>query len=108
MSTKVTDLEKFVLEEIWRPYWPSHPDAAPRTEPTRWASAQTEGYETGLKRLGRKRHTINETLEHLQAHQGTDWHHMIIGRIYRIGFRFPNYIQHPLVDYIKQQLGEHQ
>lgn len=105
MSTKVTDLEKFVREEIWAPYWPSHPDCGPGRPKTRFTSRMPENYTDGLKRMGRKRHTVDETLEQLQAHQGTDWHNMVIGRIYRIGFRFPKYIQHPLVDYLKQQLG---
>lgn len=99
MSTKVTDLEKFVREEVWRPYWPSHPEAGPRLSPS-----TPEPYQHGLKRLGRRRHTPMETRNHLLEHRDTEWHRMVIGRLARIGFWFPTYIVHPLVDYLDEEM----
>lgn len=100
MSTKITDLDKF-LDEIWHPYWPSHPDCGPRQKTNGWGDSYPENYRQGLERMVRKRHTLNETLQQLRDLEGTDWHRMVIDRLAKIGFRFPKYIQHPLVGYIE-------
>lgn len=100
MSTKVTDLEEF-LDEIWRPYWPAHPDVGPRRTPS-----TPENYREGLKRMGRRRHSLDETLGQLRAHRGTEWERMVIGRIAKVGYWFPAYIDHPLVRYIQQRVAE--
>lgn len=105
MSAKITDLDQF-LDEIWHPYWPSHPDCGPRREANGWGDSYPENYRQGLERMGRKRHTLKETLEQLREHDGTEWHHRVIGRIAKVGFWFPHYVQHPLVDYLEAQLGE--
>lgn len=99
MSAKVTDLEKF-LDEIWLPYWPSHPDCGPRK------GNMPESYRDGLKRMGRKRHSLNETFVQLSTHQGSDWERMVIRRIRGVGYWFPDYIDHPLVRYLQQRIVE--
>ena len=69
---KVTDLEKFSLEEIWMPF------AA-----------------TALK----SSHSLEETAQLLT--KGTDWSINVLDRIRRVGFMFPPYIAHPLVDVLR-------
>ncbi len=73
---RVTDLEKFALEEVWRPY------------------QNMMGYE---KRLERLPVGLEETARLLQA-DTTGWSKRVIDRIKNIGVTFPDYIQHPLVD----------
>lgn len=106
MSAKITDLDLF-LDEIWHPYWPSHPDCGPRREANGWGDSYPENYRQGLERMGREPHTIDETLQQLRELEGTEWHRMVMNRIAKIGFHFPDYIQHPLVEYLTQQLGEY-
>ncbi len=73
---RVTDLEKFALEEVWRPY------------------QNMMGYE---KRLERLPVGLEETARLLRA-DTTGWSKRVIDRIKNIGVTFPDYIQHPLVD----------
>lgn len=81
---RVTNLEKFALEEIWRPY------------------QNMVGYESRLKALPK---SIDETAEIL-ARGGTEWSRCVLGRIANIGFRFPDYIKHPLVDVVRRAQSE--
>ena len=105
MSTKVTDLDEF-LDEIWRPFWPAHPDCGLGRPATRFASRMPESYAEGMNRMGRKRHTLDGTLDELRTHQNTEWHRMVISRIAACKFWFPGYIYHPLVRYIEAQIVE--
>jgi hypothetical protein len=73
---RVTDLEKFALEEVWRPY------------------QNMMGYE---QRLARMPVGLEETARLLRA-DTTGWSKRVIDRIEAIGITFPDYIQHPLVD----------
>lgn len=71
---RVTDLENFSLEEIWRPY-------------------QTMlGYE---RRLDTPPCNLEGTAVLLIKEQ--EWSHCVIGRLKAIGITFPTYINHPLV-----------
>jgi hypothetical protein len=79
MVRRVTDLEKFALEEIWRPY-------------------QTmKGHERRLEKLPC---SLDETYLRLIQDQ-TGWAAKILARAGQIGFTFPSYIVHPLADLIR-------
>ena len=94
MSEKVTDLEKFVFEHVWRPYWALHPDANN-------TSGNPERYED---RFGKKRHTLMQTNTFLRENHEYRAH--VIGRLARIGVWFPDYIKHPLVSNVRDWIDE--
>lgn len=75
---RVTDLEKFSLEQIWRPYQSIY------------------GYEDRLIAppvgLEKTAHLLLED---------TEWSRCVLDRLRRIGVTFPSYIVHPLVDVVK-------
>lgn len=77
---KITDLEQFALEQIWRPYsktagLPSRPETLPVD--------------------------LMETTARLS--QKSDWSDRVLGRLAGLGFWFPSYIQHPLVEFLRAQ-----
>jgi hypothetical protein len=76
---RVTDLDKLALEEIWRPY----------------ATLAGCG-----ERLDRIPVSLEETAR-LLAENKTEWSRCVLKRIADIGFWFPDYVRHPLVDAIK-------
>ena len=84
---RITDLEKFALEQIWRPY------------------QSTVGYE---KRLERLPVSLESTAESLK--QDTEWTRCVLDRLRGIHrhrrITFPTYIQHPLVDVVRTALQE--
>lgn len=80
--TRITDLEKFALEEIFRPYRNMIP-------------------EIGDKRLTKLPCKLKEIPQ--WAEKYPEWWKCVKGRIDRIGFRFPGYIVHPLVGIICKQ-----
>lgn len=80
---KVTDLEKFTLTHIYRPYW----------------SIIGEG--DNLKRLGGA-YKLDNALERLN--ENLRWANFVLGRIKAIGFYFPDYIQHPLVSFLRKMM----
>lgn len=84
---RITDLEKFALEQIWRPY------------------QSTVGYE---KRLERLPVSLESTAEFLQ--QDTEWSGLVLSRLRGMHrhkrITFPSYIQHPLVDAVRTALQE--
>jgi len=98
-KVKVTDLEKFAYEDVWRPYWPAHPDAGPRD----FASGTPETYEKRFGRGGLK-HTLMQTLTLLEENR--EYRHLVVGRLSAIGVQFPDYVKHPLVDAIKIWIRE--
>lgn len=76
-NRKVTDLDQFLLEQIWRPY-------------------QTKkGYEDRLEAAPMG---LDETLAELQA--GGEWADLVLNRVRRCGFVFPPYVKHRLIDFI--------
>lgn len=80
---RVTDLDKFALEEIWRPY-------------------QTmKGYE---RRLERSPMSLTCTAAEL-ANDTTGWADRVFNRLRGIGVRFPSYVKNELVDVIKCALS---
>jgi hypothetical protein len=81
MTKRITDLEKFALEQIWRPY----------------QNHISLGIEKRLEALPM---SIEETAVKLIQDE-TGWSKLVLDRISAIGFRFPYYISHPLVDVVK-------
>ena len=80
MPEKITDLEKFALQHIVRPF------------------QTTGGFgDESLK-------SIPVPLECLcdMLNEETEWSKLVLDRISRIKFRFPGYIKHPLVNIINE------
>ena len=75
---KVTDLEKFALEQIVRPY------------------QNLLGIEERAEKLP---YTLNELATMLG--QNTIWSNSVLERIFRCAFYFPNYVVHPLVNVVR-------
>lgn len=82
MSKRITDLEKFALEQIWRPYQGTG-DYVP--------------YEPRLERLPM---SLEETAK-LLITDDTGWSKLVLDRVSAIGFTFPSYVQHELVNVVK-------
>ncbi|MCV9909969.1 hypothetical protein OIV19_20430 [Brucella sp. HL-2] len=84
---RITDLEKFALEQIWRPY------------------RSTVGYE---KRLEHLPVSLESTAESLK--QDTEWTRCVLDRLRGMNrhrrITFPSYVQHPLVDVVRTALHE--
>lgn len=76
---RVTDLEKFALEEVWRPY------------------QGRMGHEKLLERLPM---SLEDTAKLLITDQ-TGWSKCVLDRIAAIGFSFPGYVRHHLVDVVE-------
>lgn len=72
-SMRVTNLEKFVKEQVWNPY----KNIAPFPEcPEMWVLAS-----------------------HLQvSNEVTNWANLVLNRLQGIGITFPSWINHPIVD----------
>lgn len=77
---RVTDLEKFALEQIWRPY------------------QNRTGYDARLKSLPM---SIDATASRLQAPEHAVWAALVFGRLALIGVQFASYLSHPLVDVVR-------
>ena len=77
-AERVTDLEAFALEQVWRPY------------------QSRMGYERRLERLPM---SLEETAKLLVTDE-TGWSEIVLNRIAAIGFSFPSYVQHSLVDVV--------
>ena len=78
--TKITNLEKFALEQIFRPY--------------------QNMLDFGEKRLDKLPMKIDEIPSFIEAHP--EWWGMVKDRILRCKFYFPNYIQHKLLSYLRK------
>lgn len=81
MTTRVTDLEEFALRHVWRPY------------------QNLIGFEDRLERLPM---SLEETVGKLIL-DDTGWSELVLSRIAAIGFRFPSYVIHPLVNLIEAE-----
>jgi hypothetical protein len=82
---RVTDLEKFSLEDIWRPYQNQEPF-------------------TFEDRLMSAPYNLGDTLRFLQ--EDTPWSRCVLDRLRGIKPTFPAYIQHPLVDFLREKIKE--
>ncbi|MBU0801408.1 MAG: hypothetical protein KKA05_10475 [Alphaproteobacteria bacterium] len=72
---RITDLDKFALEHIWRPY------------------QSMMGHE---RRLEKSPMSLDETAA-LLASDKTGWAICVLNRLHQIGVTFPPYVKHPLV-----------
>lgn len=79
MIQRITDLEDFALTQIWRPY------------------QSKMGYEVRLERLPM---SIAKTAELLVTDK-TGWSEAVLDRVCAVGFFFPEYVKHPLVDVVR-------
>lgn len=93
-SMRVTDLEEFAEIHIWGPFWPIHPEADHECK-----YGNPENYRAWLKRNGKRRHNLMQTCHHLRKHDA--WAAHVFDRLMRIGVTFPPYIQHPLVEDVR-------
>lgn len=82
---RVTDLEDFALTQIWRPY------------------QNKMGYEARLERLPM---SLEETAKLLITDE-SGWSAVVLDRICNIGFRFPPYVVHELVNVINTAQHSH-
>lgn len=80
---KITDLEEFVLYNVYLPYQNMIPGKEERKEAIQ------------LNDIFNLENAIPLLFEH------KEWRDLVIGRILKCGFFFPPYINHPLVNYIK-------
>jgi hypothetical protein len=83
MGKKVTDLERFATEHIYNPY----------------KTTLDSAYERLAKPVPRD---LENAVYHLM--NVPEWRELVLGRINKIGFYFPRYIRHILVDYIEDKL----
>ncbi|MQB09574.1 hypothetical protein DXT96_06855 [Agrobacterium sp. ICMP 6402] len=83
MTKRITDLEKFALEQVWRPY--QNQDG--------FAFAQEDRFEALPI-------SLEETAKLLISDE-SGWSKCVLDRISAIGFTFPSYIYHPLVDVVR-------
>ena len=81
MSKRITDLEKFALEQIWRPY----------------QNHESLRFERRLEVLPM---SLEATAKKLVTDE-TGWSKLVLDRVCAIGFTFPSYIHHHLVDVIR-------
>lgn len=82
---RVTDLEKFSLEQIWRPY------------------ATLLGITGSLKFAPL---TIEGTAELLRSDHAPEWRKCVLGRLAQMRVEFPSHIQHPLVDAVRDGIAK--
>lgn len=80
MSERITDLEKFALQHIMRPYWPLLDN-------------------TG-SRYPRLTHSLDEVARLLDTGP-IEWRTPVFDRLWRIGIWFPDYIEHKLVHVVQ-------
>lgn len=88
MSRKVTDLEKFALQEVLRPFWPTLYNEAD------YGFRRTYRVTDG-RYPDRLEHTLKEVAEMLDIGP-IEWRMSVFTRLHRMGIRFPDYIQHRL------------
>jgi len=81
---RVTDLEKFSLEQIWRPY--------------QTLAGLPEGHMTSAP------HNLGDTARMLS--EDNEWSRAVIYRLCGVKPTFPAYIVHPLVDVVKAAISK--
>ena len=86
MNKKITDLEKFCLEQV---YWP-------------YQSMLPGGQGKRLEKLIFP-YDLDNALPLLKDYK--DWASLVLNRIQGCKFYFPSYIKHPLVTFINKQTG---
>jgi hypothetical protein len=89
-SYRVTDLEKFSLEDVWRPYWRSY-DRGDLPRPV-----DAHG---NLVRPAAPPLTLAETAAALRVDDR--WSRLVIQRLARCDVEFPEWVRHGLVDVVR-------
>ena len=89
---KVYNLEMFCHDHIFRPYWPM------------WYKVL--GLES--EKAEPPNRELTKVLRILKENRGTTVWDMTMNRLALIGVTFPKYIKHPLVDYLKTELGRYE
>lgn len=79
-TRKVTDLDKFSLEQVWRPY-------------------QTKAGVGDDARLTSSPMNLDDTAAKLA--EDTEWSRLVLSRIRACNFYFPPYVKHRLVDVVR-------
>ena len=90
---RVTDLEKFSLEEVWRPYWPTY-DRGDLPRPV-----NAHGM---LERLQVAPASLAATADALQVDD--EWSRRVIRRLASCDVEFPPWVLHPLVDVVRGRI----
>lgn len=88
---KVYNLEQFCRDQIFSPYWPM------------WY--EVFGLESEKSKIPNKE--LMKVLRILKENRGTPVWNMTMNRLVLIGVTFPEYIKHPLVDYLKTEMGRY-
>ena len=78
---KITDLERFAMDHIVKPYQDS---------------GGLGGHDEYIKKLPLSLEDLA-----IKLAENSEWSNMVLNRISRIGFTFPDYINHELVNVIK-------
>lgn len=86
MARRVTDLEEFALRHVWRPY------------------QSMAGYDH-RRPLEALPMSLEETADKLVSDK-SGWSECVLNRIVTIGFTFPSYVVHPLVDVVRAALAK--
>ena len=84
---KVTDLEDFSLQHIWRPY----------------QGMPGSGLDWSDKPLPKVPMSLEETAARLRI--PSPWSDAVIGRLAGCRVTFPSYVQHPLVDAVRDGIA---
>jgi hypothetical protein len=84
---KITDLEQFALEQVYRPY-----------------QGTLMGWNRAVMEHLTDEYNLENALAHLKKKENKDWSELVLDRIIKCRFYFPPYIRHDLVDYIKEKM----
>lgn len=95
MSRKVTDLEKFALEQVMMPFWPTLQAELPASSSFR----TTYRILNKQERYRRLEHSIDEVARMLDVGP-IEWRMAVFTRLHRMGVRFPDYINHKLAEVV--------
>lgn len=88
---RVYNLEQFCRDQIFRPYWPM------------WYKVL--GLES--ERFNPPNRELMKVLRVLKESGGTPVWEMTMNRLVLIGVTFPEYVKHPLVDYLKTEMSHY-
>ena len=91
MTMRITDLEKFSLEQVWRPYWPT------------WLKMHGEEWDQHT-RLTKPHMPLDETANELRKR--SPWSDMVVGRLVGCRVEFPYWVMHDLVDVVRERIDE--
>lgn len=94
---RVTDLDEFARKEIWHPYLPA---LIPDEDVARMSPRTAHAFILGKTREYEGHGILAASVAMLEANPEVA--KMVINRLKKMEITFPSYIQHPLVDYLRQ------